>query len=58
MKLAELRLEEADINSKHQRGGRLEKWRQLTTDAALKHDAEIELPDTLESLVSKDGSFA
>lgn len=57
MKLAELRLEMDDKNSNFQRGGRLEKWKQLTLDAALKHNAQIELPDAIENLVSKDCSF-
>ena len=57
MKLAELRLEMDDASSKHQRGGRLEKWKKLTADAALKNHAKIPFPDTLESPVGRAGNF-
>ena len=56
MKLAELRLE---MDDKIQTPTRWTLGKVETTDfdAALKHNAQIELPDAIESLVSKDCSF-
>lgn len=52
MKLAELRRETQELNASQQRTGRLDRWRQLTSDAAAKNNARVVVPDSLEILVS------
>ena len=50
MKLAELRRELEDSHASRQRSSRLDQWRKLTAEAATKHQAQIAIPDSLESL--------
>ena len=53
MKLAELRREGLDGNVSQQRSSRMDRWREMTASAAAANHATVEIPDKLQSLVSK-----
>lgn len=53
MKLAELRREMQESNAPQQRTGRLDRWKQFTSNAAAKNNVRVVIPDSLAIPVPK-----